>query len=186
MVTGSDIILQDTEVLLSGEVLYLGQPAGTIAFATDGDGLRSLWWLSLDGRVIQVNTLSRPGEPTVTDTRPEDYRGVPCDACEFWDDQSVCVDFDSDDDGVPNDEDNCPLTANANQRDGDDDGVGDVCDNCPQVPNNSQADIDRDGFGDACDAVDDRPAIRLCGADIVVGMMMSVLGMGVLGLRRRR
>lgn len=129
IVTGSDIILQDTEVLPSGEVLYLGEAAGIIDFATDDDGLRTLWWLSLDGRVIEVDTLSRPGEPTVTNTRPDDYRGVPCDACDFWDDQSVCQTDDDDDDEV---------------------------------------------------------TFRLCGTDVVVSMIMSVMGLGVLGLRSRR
>ncbi len=35
---------------------------------------------------------------------------------------------DSDGDGVPDDADNCPATANADQADVDDDGAGDACD----------------------------------------------------------
>jgi hypothetical protein len=35
---------------------------------------------------------------------------------------------DSDDDGVPDDQDNCPLTSNTDQADADHDGVGDECD----------------------------------------------------------
>jgi len=58
---------------------------------------------------------------------------------------------DSDRDGVPDDEDNCPETFNPDQRDSDGDGVGDACDNCPTTPNPDQRDTDRDGVGDACD-----------------------------------
>ena len=67
---------------------------------------------------------------------------------------------DRDCDGVPDEEDNCPSVANADQLDGDldpesdlpaPDGVGDACDNCPEVANADQLDADRDGVGEACD-----------------------------------
>lgn len=63
----------------------------------------------------------------------------------------------ADHDGIPDGEDNCPFTANADQLDTDGDGHGDACDNCSNWSppdggsGNSQADTDGDGVGDACD-----------------------------------
>lgn len=45
---------------------------------------------------------------------------------------------DDDNDGVPNDDDNCPQTPNEDQEDADGDEVGDVCDNCPNISNPNQ------------------------------------------------
>ena len=42
---------------------------------------------------------------------------------------------DEDEDGVPDDGDNCPELKNPTQADADTDGVGDMCDNCPNAPN---------------------------------------------------
>ena len=59
-------------------------------------------------------------------------------------------DIDSDDDGIANDQDNCPDGYNPDQADADGDGVGDVCDNCPSVANANQD-------ATACEATDDPP-----------------------------
>lgn len=71
---------------------------------------------------------------------------------------------DADGDGIGDQYDNCPRTANQDQSDIDGDGTGDVCDddkdgdgvanssdNCPAEPNPDQDDLDGDGVGDACD-----------------------------------
>jgi predicted extracellular nuclease len=73
---------------------------------------------------------------------------------------------DFDEDGLPDDRDNCARTVNPDQADGDQDGVGDACDNCGGA-NPDQADEDHDGLGDACDVCggtripEDVPATRL-------------------------
>ncbi|WP_299121784.1 thrombospondin type 3 repeat-containing protein [uncultured Tenacibaculum sp.] len=78
----------------------------------------------------------------------------------------LIIDRDDDLDGILNNNDNCPKTANADQSDIDNDGIGDVCDdsdgdgvfdakdNCPTTANMNQSDIDNDGIGDVCDDSD--------------------------------
>jgi hypothetical protein len=58
---------------------------------------------------------------------------------------------DRDGDGKLDGADNCPATANADQRDHDQDGRGDACDTCPHLIDPIVADADGDGVGDACD-----------------------------------
>lgn len=62
---------------------------------------------------------------------------------------------DSDGDGVPDDEDNCPADANADQADLDEDGLGDVCD----------PDVDGDGIANDDD---------LCAATAIPEMVPTV------------
>jgi hypothetical protein len=76
--------------------------------------------------------------------------------------------LDFDDDGVPDDQDNCPLIANADQANLDGDLSGDACDsdidgdgiansedNCPQLALPVQDDLDGDSLGNGCDDDDD-------------------------------
>jgi hypothetical protein len=62
------------------------------------------------------------------------------------------INSDVDGDGIPNDVDNCPLTANTDQANSDSDEFGDVCDNCTLVANADQRDTDGDDYGNICDA----------------------------------
>lgn len=73
---------------------------------------------------------------------------------------------DADGDGVNNDTDNCPTTANADQADVDGNGIGDLCqdtdgdgvldinDNCVNKINPGQKDRDGNGVGDVCQDTD--------------------------------
>jgi hypothetical protein len=53
----------------------------------------------------------------------------------------------SDNDGVLDVDDNCPLTPKPDQADADGDEVGDACDNCPNHANPGQEDLDGDRVG---------------------------------------
>jgi len=62
---------------------------------------------------------------------------------------------DADDDDIADEDDNCPNTANPDQKDTDGDSVGDLCDNCEHRQNGDQLDKDNDGIGDVCDNCSD-------------------------------
>ncbi len=61
------------------------------------------------------------------------------------------VPTDSDEDGIPDIQDNCSELINEGQEDRDSDSVGDVCDVCPDHDDPMQHDEDGDGVGDLCD-----------------------------------
>jgi len=98
IVTGSDVALAGSLVDLQGDVFIDGQPVGFITFAEDGDDFRTLWWVSLTGRAVHVDGLT--GAVSESDRSPIDFTDVPCSACEFWDDQSICAPSDPVADGT--------------------------------------------------------------------------------------
>jgi hypothetical protein len=123
---------------------YTITPAGAFNPATlqVGDYVIVTGWLLPDGDTIQVISLT------------------------------VVTGEDSDNDGVPDDLDNCPAVYNPDQVDTDLDGFGDACDddddqdgvpdagdNCPLVANPDQADADADGIGDACEPDSDGDSV---------------------------
>ncbi|MCK5027509.1 MAG: thrombospondin type 3 repeat-containing protein [Candidatus Pacebacteria bacterium] len=81
---------------------------------------------------------------------------------------SLYTKADVDEDGVPDEIDNCVRVENPDQEDINKNGRGDACDdfdrdgvinskdNCPNNPNRNQADIDADGIGDVCDGEESR------------------------------
>lgn len=83
-------------------------------------------------------------------------------------DDQYCIFEDRDNDGIPDEEDNCPDNYNRGQWDWDDDGLGNACDpdddndgvvdwedNCKWSPNPDQLNTDGDNRGDVCDNDDD-------------------------------
>lgn len=83
LVTGDDIILQDTFVDINGFVFFEGVPFGIIDFAEDGDGFRTLWWTTLLGSVIHIDEFT--AVPSVSNLIASDFIDTPCDASPFWD-----------------------------------------------------------------------------------------------------
>ncbi|MDP7030054.1 MAG: hypothetical protein QF733_07535 [Phycisphaerales bacterium] len=83
--------------------------------------------------------------------------------------QFPCSEIDTDGDGVPDADDNCPNTQNADQDDCDADGIGDACDtvtDCDfngvddlcQILGNPALDCDANGIIDVCDVIGDGTA----------------------------
>lgn len=115
----------------------LGGPA--VCFDGDRDGYEDC------GDCDDCNPAVHPGAPEV-------YNGLD-DNCNGAVDEGQGTP-DSDQDGVADSCDNCPLYANGLQTDSDGDRRGDACDNCQFTVNLDQSDIDADRDGDVCDLDD--------------------------------
>jgi hypothetical protein len=161
IIAGQDVVLLNTFVDDTGEVFVDNELVGFVEFATDGDGFRTLWWVTLTGTVVAVDSLT--GDPFDSGFFPDDFIDAPCDACVFWDDPFECggIVFDSDGDGITDpfdlcrdtgfgfdvDEDGCACY----EADSDADGVDDCDDFCPFTPFDVFVDFD----GCSCVELDD-------------------------------
>ena len=83
IVTEQDVILENTFVDAEGTVFVDAYEVGYLTFALDGDGFRTLWWVSLTNRAIHIDGIT--GEASESDYKPTDFNDVLCDACPFWD-----------------------------------------------------------------------------------------------------
>ncbi|KIG15643.1 Thrombospondin 4 precursor [Enhygromyxa salina] len=105
----------------------------------DGDGIPN----ELDNCPEVFNPVFNVPFPLWEDQPDFDMDGLgdACDPCPS-NEGDICEGpdpNDSDGDGVPNDDDNCPLDPNADQADADDDGKGDACDDCAAANPGNQA-----------------------------------------------
>jgi len=161
-----------------------------------------------DGEIIETFSVPASSEGEINlpwiipkDTEPGIYTFKATDAFDsaettFEIDGGSEPSDDSDGDGISNELDNCPDTANPDQTDTDGDGIGDACDptptladvdldgigddvdNCPFTPNADQLDTDEDGLGDVCD-VQNEPIFSQ-----ILSQIQSILA-SILGLDDR-
>lgn len=128
-------------------------PAGTSVFMNYGGGETSLRY-GLETQHQSNGDLTRP------DFELTEYSGlgdeIPSDLGHKVNIKVTAIQtiVDTDQDGIADQDDNCPLTPNTDQADIDGDGVGDACDNCPETANSDQADSNGNGVGDVCDYID--------------------------------
>ncbi len=132
--------------------------------------------------VRSIRLLARPGERYRIYFRSDQAFSAPVgESANLSDDRDVQRVFpsgvmenvlfrpvDTDNDGIPNKQDNCVRDANPDQADENRNGLGDACDdydrdgvmnskdNCSSHPNRNQLDTDHDGKGDVCDAEESR------------------------------
>lgn len=120
----------DGAINLNSEVLV---PAGAIF----SGGLGSFW----DINTYEISSFLAFGENSLTFKSPAHPDCLSLVLAIV--DVPTSYDPDTDDDGILNEEDNCPMTANADQANYDGDGSGDACD----------PDDDNDGVADADDEI---------------------------------
>ncbi|MFH1126088.1 MAG: thrombospondin type 3 repeat-containing protein [Candidatus Altiarchaeota archaeon] len=138
------VTLWHTQSLMIGEVEVYGPQTALILFKADSQKSYKLYYSNPTAVKVDYNL----GGLFENKTTPLLTLGV----------QKVnpAWNSDIDNDGINNNEDNCLLAANPNQKDSDGDRLGDACDNCPNKANRNQRDSDRnstdsDNTGDVCD-----------------------------------
>jgi len=88
IVSGPDVILDDLLVDNTFAVTFEGQPAGFIEFTEDREGLPTVFWVTLAGTVVGVDTFT--GEPFDSNRDPSSFTDTFCDACDLLDSHPLC------------------------------------------------------------------------------------------------
>ena len=122
----------------------------TVEADTDGDGILDF----NDNCLNQYNPDQIDSDSNgIGDRCDTEYLWTAFQECQILTTTTTSVpETDSDDDGIPDSQDNCLNVCNNQQLDTDGDGFGDACDNCPTNCNTQQLDADGDGIGDVCDS----------------------------------
>ena len=140
--------------IISGTVTYNGSGLGNVLMTLSGDASQTTS-TGLDG------TYSFPDLPngsyTITPsldnyTFSPPFKEVTVSGADVSRQDFTAFDIDSDNDGIPNIQDNCPNTYNPDQMDLDKDRIGDVCDHDIDgdgIDNDADLDNDNDGMPDA-------------------------------------
>jgi hypothetical protein len=124
-VTGNDAVSYvRAEVVRDGYALPANYPDNPY----EGIGSRGGEWLSAETEGKFGLTLGSQGEPAPGDKLRLTTFNAEANRTSFIEVPLVVTDADGDADGVVDLGDNCPLVANADQRDTDRDGAGDACD----------------------------------------------------------
>jgi hypothetical protein len=124
-------IAEGESVSFEAHVTGGGVPAYTYEWSIKEEGNAS--WSTVGGNSSSWNGDPVSGEAgtydircMVTDSQPRTGEGI-------WEGFVIST-VDSDNDGIPDDEDNCPEVSNPGQEDSDNDSFGDACDNYPSCP----------------------------------------------------
>jgi len=105
------------------------------------------------------------------------YNKADCAVGEYCSSAGNCtVGIDTDDDGVPDDTDNCPNTQNPDQDDADGDGIGDLCDTYFCIYDGEE--ICADNLDNDCDGGIDEPECYSPGSFSWPIFIPSIQGIG--------
>ena len=133
-----------------------------IPIADEVNGLEYRWFVPIinvgESIIVKINvTVNDSFNGTIINTATafDTYDPSPQNNI---DSEVTTVFSDTDGDGIPDDEDNCPSTYNPGQEDTDGDGFGDACDICPGY--NDNVDTDLDTMPDGCDDDDDNDGVN--------------------------
>ena len=183
-------IVPFTWVDADGNVFIDNLPFGYLSFAEDGDGYRTLWWLSLADGVPRVVELTEGAlEPVVANRFPSDFVSVPCDVCTLIDDPAYCGCRDSldCDDGDECTDDLCLVTGECTHVDNfaicDD---GDSCTELDSCSDGFCAGVLIEGCGDGPTVVVPNISVNFCGAGATLAMSLTFIGLMTMTLIRRR